>query len=784
METSSYEDCETELRRMQTQVASAQALTEFTPFVFSHQSVGGDSGLVIEQQARNRQLALSPALGRNPAIQGLDTIPFCLTAQSPLYHNMPASDKMTTGQSDIYVPNTMNTDPAVEGVRSHHHQSVGGETGLSGKYPLSGLLEDQKSLRLKVNQLAAENKRLSCELKSTVQHQLDACDVDELPVETGVVDAVIVGNLEHQLQNALREKESVTEMWQAATAEIETLEAQLQKLRSCSSIQAMETKAKQIKHQYDCTVTHLNTEISHLQEELCKSQSASNAANIQVVELRRALEEVRDQLVKQERDRLVASGSKERADTKVTQMQKEFAACQSKVDEMTTELSRVTNERDTLERRLKKVQVDCAEHETRECEATMKVRDSIQMVENAMLEKDEAFVREKQVQQEIARMKTTIQRLIVQAAARTRSEVDIVRKQCNENLSRLMEELENLEMINGERQAQIDRAIREKRAVEAELEKLYQEGLVQGSKDMSSREDLVRRACNAERSRDEAIAKLDSMRSEMERLKNTSRDQKEALKVELNTLHDRLSHMTQEFELGAEERINLIEQIDQLKRNEIILKQERDNAARKLTKQLAVMQTEMMQRTREFEVKHQTIEDSHRLTIVELREMLSSQQRMCSKWKEECQLVTSKFEAQISDLRGELADQKRRNDELVNLLRESKDRTLQAEQLLIEYNRNIKRMESRVRDAEQRAANAMVQSTAHNRSERSLVEQRREMKRQLERSLRESSITVRENKDACGALMLSDLTAQPSTPPRPNTSNGLQMSNGEIDTTR
>ena len=48
------------------------------------------------------------------------------------------------------------------------------------------------------------------------------------------------------------------------------------------------------------------------------------------------------------------------------------------------------------------------------------------------------------------------------------------------------------------------------------------------------------------------------------------------------------------------------------------------------------------------------------------------------RWKEECQLVTSKFEAQISDLRGELADQKRRNDELVNLLRESKDRTLQV----------------------------------------------------------------------------------------------------------
>ena len=33
-----------------------------------------------------------------------------------------------------------------------------------------------------------------------------------------------------------------------------------------------------------------------------------------------------------------------------------------------------------------------AEHEKREYEATMKVRDSIQMVENAMLEKDEVSV--------------------------------------------------------------------------------------------------------------------------------------------------------------------------------------------------------------------------------------------------------------------------------------------------------------------------------------------------------------------------------------------------------
>ena len=35
-----------------------------------------------------------------------------------------------------------------------------------------------------------------------------------------------------------------------------------------------------------------------------------------------------------------------------------------------------------------------------------------------------------------------------------------------------MEEIHNLEMENSEKQAQIDRAIREKRAVESELEKV------------------------------------------------------------------------------------------------------------------------------------------------------------------------------------------------------------------------------------------------------------------------------------------------------------------------
>ena len=191
--------------------------------------------------------------------------------------------------------------------------------------------------------------------------------------------------------------------------------------------------------------------------------------------------------------------------------------------------NRVTTEREALERQLKKLQLDCAGHEKREYEATRKVRDSIQMVENAVLEKD--------------------------------------------------------------------KAIREKRSVEAELVMFYQEGIVLVGKDMSSKDDLVKRACYAKRSRDEAIAKHNSIRNEIDRIKNSTREQKEKLDMELNTLHNRIDHITREVEICAEERIKLLQQIDELKRNEIVLKQERNNSEKKLMKQVAVRQTEMMQKS-------------------------------------------------------------------------------------------------------------------------------------------------------------------------------------------
>ena len=53
----------------------------------------------------------------------------------------------------------------------------------------------------------------------------------------------------------------------------------------------------QIKNQYVSTVTELNMQMNQLQEELKRSKGEANVSNIQVVELRRTLEDLRSELL-------------------------------------------------------------------------------------------------------------------------------------------------------------------------------------------------------------------------------------------------------------------------------------------------------------------------------------------------------------------------------------------------------------------------------------------------------------------------------------------------------
>ena len=74
-------------------------------------------------------------------------------------------------------------------------------------------------------------------------------------------------------------------------------------------------------------------------------------------------------------------------------------------------------------------------------------------------------------------------------------------------------------MEGAEKQARVDRLLREKRAVESELQQIYVEGKNEGSRSKDAYDQLNKRAIEAERARDEACVKVDNLNMEIERLK-------------------------------------------------------------------------------------------------------------------------------------------------------------------------------------------------------------------------------------------------------------------------
>jgi len=56
---------------------------------------------------------------------------------------------------------------------------------------------------------------------------------------------------------------------------------------------------------------------------------------------------------------------------------------------------------------------------------------------------------------------------------------------------------------------------------------------------------------------------------------------------------------------------------------------------------------------------------------------------MVSRWKEECNSIARKMELKMNDSRNELTRERRRNEELTRLLRESRDKTIEVRPLCV-----------------------------------------------------------------------------------------------------
>lgn len=585
-------------------------------------------------------------------------------------------------------------------------------------------------MKLQLENVIKENERLHSELKDAVEKQLEAFPLGtEIGTDT-YADDETVRNLQEQLQLANEEKTQAVELWQTVSQELDRLHKLYQEHMTEAQIHVFESQKQKdqlfdfqqltqqlhvtnenmevTNQQFLKTVTEQSVMIEQLRKKLRQAKLELRVAVAKVEELTNATEDLQGQMKKKEKDVVSAHGREEASDRCLQQLQSSIKQLEIRLCVTIQEANQLRTENTHLEKQTRELQAKCNELEKERYEAIVRARNSMQLLEEAHLQKSQALLEEKQKEEDIEKMKETVSRFVQDATIRTKKEVANTKKQCNIQISRLTEELSALQMECAEKQGQIERVIKEKKAVEEELEKIYREGRGNES-DYRKLEEMHQRFLVSERSKDDLQIRLTRAENRIKQLEIDSSEEISRYQEMIQKIQNVLESERENCGLVSEQRLKLQQENKQLRKETESLRKIALEAQKKAKLKISTMEHEFSVKERGFEVQLREMEDSNRNSIVELRHLLETQQKAANRWKEETKKLTESAEIRINNLKSELSRQKLHTQELLSQLEMANEKVVENEKLILEHREKANRLQRRLSQAEERAASASQQ---------------------------------------------------------------------------
>ncbi|NXY45308.1 SCLT1 protein, partial [Ceuthmochares aereus] len=520
-------------------------------------------------------------------------------------------------------------------------------------------------------ELSSLNFRLHAELKEGLQNQLEALPFVSLGTDVPA-DEQIVRNLQEQLKLANEGKEEAIELWQTVLQERDRLQQQYQERMTETQIHVAEkqkqkdqlTGFQQLTQQLHIakeklelsnqqllkTVTEQNVELEQLQKQLRQAKIEARTANAKTDEMTRLTEKLRSQLERKEEDMKSAQQRETASDKRLQQTQSSIKQLEARLRVTVQDAEQLRTERTALEKQIRELQTKCASLEKEKYDAVAKVQDCVQLLEEANLQKSQALFGEKQKEEEIKQMKEEMSQLAEDTTARIRKAVDSAKKQYNVQISRLTEELSALQMECGEKQSQLERAIREKRAVEEELEKVYREDRGRES-DNRKLEQLHQKYLLAESMKGDLQLSLQTTQNKLKQLEMNSEEEKSRCQELISKLQSVLDSEREKSAFVSEQRLKLQQEKEQLQKEMEGLRKLATEAQQKAKIKIRTMEHEHAVKERGYEVRLKEMEDTSQKSTAELRRLLVAQQKATNRWKEETKNLTETTEARISKLK-------------------------------------------------------------------------------------------------------------------------------------
>ncbi|XP_069698433.1 serologically defined colon cancer antigen 8 homolog isoform X3 [Periplaneta americana] len=305
------------------------------------------------------------------------------------------------------------------------------------------------------------------------------------------------------------------------------------------------------------------------------------------------------------------------------------------------QIESLQREKDELNENLIKLQAALAQFREKEADASLKVKRSLDVVDQAQFEKAQAELEVRRLKDELDRQHEKMRELLQEQGRKVQDE----RMQLERRYTQQMEQLSTDLTSQWDSSSKLQLELEKQRRVEADLRRDVQQKSTTveelkkelQNKISSLQSELVQAAVD----RGSLEQELAASRLAVERAERDGRQEASRLQAEVAALRQRLDRADADLMHSRRENLRLMEQIASLEREVNLAKLAKESADRSSS---SPSKQKTGQREKELAAMVMDMEAKHVQTVAELEGMIQSQNQVMEKLKDECHSLTQRLE--------------------------------------------------------------------------------------------------------------------------------------------
>ncbi|XP_012263270.2 sodium channel and clathrin linker 1-like [Athalia rosae] len=326
------------------------------------------------------------------------------------------------------------------------------------KQELQNCKVEQAALRSELANVQDENKAVA----NTTRDLFLAVQTEDYGKES-INTKEMITNLQKRITIIQMEKESVVQLWQMSLKAIDLLEEELKGFhRDGRSTKFYEEQMNGVRETYSDAIKALEAKLVQARENFIKQQTLWESSKDKI----NVLTSEKDDLTKKFLD------LQKNAQEKDLMAQKHIDTLESELNTSKSEMEKARISQLQLEAKLKEMQQFVATMMAKDTENKSKVSEAIELVESAVQEKELALQREARGIDERLALENRLSKIAKEYEISLETEVSKAKESYERNIKKYLLDMKELKVELQQKSTLLDRAQRECRLVEEELDKV------------------------------------------------------------------------------------------------------------------------------------------------------------------------------------------------------------------------------------------------------------------------------------------------------------------------